>query len=190
MSQRERGTVVGMDGTPGVRSAGRRAATAVLMTVMAAALGVACGDTADPASDPPEPPGAAAYAMVIARFLPPAPDPDELPVVYVVPVNGEALALDVQVEVIETLAEVGDVRFVDDVGAAVDEDSSDQPPRDEGMLVGLGRFSATAPYMVRVELYRGVDRVDGRLLTVRNEGDTWVVIESETVEPEVLVADE
>lgn len=44
--------------------------------------------------------------------------------------------------------------------------------------------------MVRVELYRGVDRVDGRLLTVRNEGDTWVVIESETVEPEVLVADE
>lgn len=178
-----------MVGAPGVRSAGCRIAIAVLMTVVTAALGVACGDSADPTSDPPEPPGAAAYAVVIARFLPPALDPDELPVVYVVPVNGEALALDVQVDVIDRLAEVSDVRFVDDVRAAVDEDSSDLPPRDHGTLVGLGRFSADGPYTVRVELYRGLDRVDGRLITVRNEDGNWVVIDAETVTPEVLVGD-
>lgn len=145
----------------------------------------ACGD------DEPDavPPGAEAYAMVIRRFLPPALDDDSLPVVYVTPVNGEALALELQVAVIEALADVGDVRFVDDAGAAVDEDSSDQPPRDEGTLVGLGRFSAEAPYTVRVELYRGLDRVDGRLLTVRNTDGNWIVIGSETVTPEVLVGD-
>jgi hypothetical protein len=181
------GTVVVMDGAYGARSTAGRASIALVLAVLTAALAVGCDESVDDAA---EPPGAAAYAMVIARFLPPAIDPDERPVAYVVPVNGEALALDVQVAVIDALSEVGDVRFVDDVGAAVDEESSDLPPRDEGTLVGLGRFSADAPYTVRVELYRGRDRVDGRLLTVRSEDGNWVVIDSETVAPEVLVADE
>lgn len=162
-----------------------RCRVAVLLVAVLGGV-AACAGTDGPVA---EPPGAAAYASVINRFLPPALDPDEHPVVYVVPVNGEALPLDVQVSVIDALSEVGDVRFVDDVEAAVDEESSDQPPRDEGMLVGLGRFSADAPYTVRVELYRGLDRVEGRLLTVRNDGGNWVVIDSQPVAPEVLVAD-
>lgn len=157
---------------------------------MAVVVAILCVVTACGGDEPAaEPPGAAAYAMVIARFLPPALGDDALPVVFVVPVNGESLALDTQVTVIDTLAEQADVRFVDDVEAAVDEESSDQPPHDAGTLVGLGRFSAEPPYTVRVELYRGVDRVEGRLLTVRNDDGSWVVIASETVTPEVLVGD-
>lgn len=156
----------------------------VVLTAVLCPL-VACSED-EPAA---EPPGVPAYAMVIARFLPPALDPDDRPVMYVVPVNGESLALETQVGVIERLAEQADVRFVDDPAAALDEESSDQPPRDEGTLVGLGRFSAEPPYTIRVELYRGRDRIEGRLLTVRSEQDGWVVIDAEVVAPEVLVGD-
>ena len=169
-----------------MRVVGRSLArVAVALAAVVALLG-GCGGGDGSGREPPEPPGADAYATVIGRFLPPAIDPDALPVVYVVPVNGEALALSDQVAVIDALSGVGDVRFVDDVDAAVDEESFDQPPRDEGMLVGLGRFSAEAPYTSRVELYRGLDHVDGRLLTVRNDDGRWVVIDAEPVEPEVL----
>lgn len=158
--------------------------------VVAVLAAVLCPLAACSQDDPvAEPPGVPAYATVIARFLPPAVDPDSLPVVYVVPVSGESLAIETQVGVIETLAEQADVRFLDDVTAAVDEESSDQPPLDEATLIGLGTFSAEPPYTIRVELYRGRDRIDGRLLTIRREDEGWVVIDAETVTPEVLVGD-
>lgn len=133
--------------------------------------------------------GADAYVTVIARFLPPSLDPEAPPVVYVVPVSGDALPLETQVAVIEALARSYDVRFVDQVDAALDVESSEEPPRDEGTLIGLGRIRPEPPHQVRVELYRGRDRVSGHLLTMRNESGTWVVADAETVTPEVLVGD-
>lgn len=133
--------------------------------------------------------GGDAYVTVIARFLPPSLVDDVRPVVYVVPVSGESLPLDTQVSVIESLAETYDVRFLDDPAAAVEDDAAEQPPRDEATLIGLGTISGEPPHTVRVELYRGRDRVSGHLLTLRNEGGAWVVSDTETVTPEVLVGD-
>lgn len=132
---------------------------------------------------------ASAYVTVIARFLPPSLDPESRPVVYVVPVSGDALPLETQVAVIEALAAGHDIRFVDQVDAALDAESSEEPPRDEGTLIGLGRITPEPPHQVRVELYRGRDRVSGHLLTLRNDGGAWVVADAETVTPEVLVGD-
>jgi hypothetical protein len=133
--------------------------------------------------------GADAYVTVISRFLPPSLDPESAPVVYVVPASGGALPLDMQVAVIESLAPNYDIRFVDQVDAALDAASSEEPPRDEGTLIGLGRIKPEPPHQVRVETYRGRDRVSGHLLTLRNDGGTWVVGDAETVTPEVLVGD-
>ena len=153
-------------------------------------VGAACGGDEPPTPTEPEPVefGAEVYAMVIERFLP-APDPETATVVYVVPVSGDPLGLDLQVAVIDTLSDGYDVRFVDEVEAAVDDGSSDEPPRDEGMLLGLGRIAAEPPHTVRVERYEGSDQVDGHLLTLEQRGAGWVVADDETVTPEVLVDD-
>jgi hypothetical protein len=169
----------------------RRLTTVAALAIALAAVVAACdGDGGSPTSEPPPVEiGADAYVTVIARFLPPSLDPESLPVVYVVPVSGDALPLETQVAVIEALAAGHDVRFVDQVDAALDAASSEEPPRDEGTLIGLGRIQPEPPHQVRVELYRGRDRVSGHLLTLRNESGAWVVADAETVTPEVLVGD-
>lgn len=153
----------------------------------------ACGGGGTPGPTDPAPVDvpAEAYATVVERYLSPPDVEDERTVVYVVPVSGDALSLDTQVAVVNELAELYDVRFVDDVDAAVDDDSTDVPPRDEGMLIGLGRISADPPHTVRVELYRERDRVTGHLLTLDHDaGDHWVVVGDESVAPEVLIGDD
>jgi hypothetical protein len=160
----------------------------VLVALVAFVAG--CTDDEPPPPARPEPVefGAEVYTMVIERFLPP-PDPDAAPVVYVVPVNGDPLGLDLQVAVIDALSDGYDVRFVDEVAAAVDDGSSDEPPRDEGMLIGLGRIASEPPHTIRVERYEDSDRVDGHLLTLEQRAGTWVVADEETVTPEVLIGD-
>ncbi len=166
----------------------------LLAVVIAGAVSLAAtacdGDTGSTTSEPGSPVvGVDAYVTVIARFLPPSLDPESLPVVYVVPASGDALPIEIQVGVIEALAQGYDIRFVDVVDAALDAASTEESPRDEGTLIGLGRIKPDPPHQVRVELYRGRDRVSGHLVTLRNDGGVWVIGDSETVTPEVLVGD-
>lgn len=179
-----------MRGSTDVRPPRRRWRALGLLMAVAIAV-TACDGEAPPDATDPQPVdiGADAYTTVILQFMSPSLEPDARPVVYVVPVSGDALALETQVSVIDALADSYDVRFVDEPDAAVDEGASDDPPRDEGTLIGLGRISALPPHNVRVELYRGRDRVSGHLLTLRKDGEEWVVIDSETVAPEVLVGE-
>lgn len=174
------------------RSRPRSSITLVaLVAVVALTVATAACDGDDPPTTTEPAPvefGAEVYTMVIERFLP-APDPDAAPVVYVVPVNGDPLGLDLQVAVIDALSEGYDVRFVDEVEAAVDDGSSDEPPRDEGMLLGLGRIAPEPPHTIRVERYEGSDQVEGHLLTLEQRADAWVVADEETVTPEVLIGD-
>lgn len=167
----------------------RRRRRAGLCVALGLLVGSACTGDDESVDSVPEI-GADTYVAAIERFLPPSTDPELPPVVYVVPVAGEALPLDTQIAVIDTLAETHDVRFVDDYDAAVDGNAEDDPPRDHGTLIGLGTVTEEAPHTVRVEVYRERDQVEGHLLTLEPEGDRWVVVLAETVAPEVLVGGE
>lgn len=136
--------------------------------------------------------GAGAYEAVLAEFLPEPPvDEDaERPIVYVAHLSDEPLSLDMQVAIIESLAGTHDVRFVDDARAAVDDADEDAPPRDDGLLLGIGTIPSSPPHTVRVEVYTGADQVEAHRLTLVERGSVWRVETSEPVDPEGLVGDE
>lgn len=150
-----------------------------------AALAVpACGN-----GDDPSPVSAAGYSTVIEEFLPVIPADGSRPVVYVARLGDEAFALEDQVSMIEAVEESYDLRFVDSVGAAVD-DGSDAPPRDDGLLLGIGTISVAVPHVVRVEVYTAAGEIDAHKVTLSVRNDVWRVDTSEPVDPEVLVGDE
>lgn len=153
----------------------------------------ACG-AGDPDAAPPIDP--AAYSALIDEFLPPAPAEGEpKPIVYVAMLGDEPLSLDDQVAVIEVVDLTHELRFVDDTQAAIDDEDTDAPPRDEGVLLGIGKIPREPPHTARVEVYSGVDQVDASLVTLQSRTDSagqrhWTVSEVELVVPEVLVGDE
>jgi len=168
----------------------RRASTPALLGFVLALTGLtSCGSSSPPASEGTV--DASTYTAVIGHFMPPPSlDPEMLPVVYVAGLGATELSLEDQVTVIDGFATTHEVRFVDNFAAAVDQDSPGAPPRDEGLLIGVGRVSPESPHSVRVEVYVDVDRVDAQLVTVVYRQDVWVIEGVEPVEPEVLVGDE
>jgi hypothetical protein len=155
-----------------------------------AALGLAACESSNP---PPadHPVDADAYSVVIAQFVsPPSTDPDQRRVVFVAGVSDETLSLDDQVAIIDGFAETHDVRFVDDFAAAVDADLPGLPPKNDGILIGVGKISSDVPHTVRVEIYVNADDIEARLVTIAFRNDAWVIVSVEPVEPEVLVDDQ
>ena len=152
----------------------------------------ACDNGDDDVDDghDPHPVGADAYSTVIDEFLPPVPDEGTRPVVYIARLGDEPFPLEHQIAMIEVLEPSHDLRFVDDVEAAVDGKNSDAPPRDDGLLLGVGTISAGEPHVVRVEVYTSAGRIEAHKVTLSVRDDTWRVDTSEPVDPEVLVGDE
>ena len=134
--------------------------------------------------------GPATYAVVIDRFVPMATAAEPLRVAFVTAVGDETLSLEEQVAVIDALATTHDVRFVDDPGAAFDPDLPDSPPRDDGVLIGVGKISGESPHTVRVEVYTGTGEIDAQLVTLSWRAGAWVIDSVEPVEPEALIGDE
>lgn len=163
----------------------RRRVALALAGVLAFAVG-ACGGDDDPR---PVAVDASTYVAAIDEYLPPSADPEDRPVVFIVPVADESLALETQVAVIDALAETHDVRFVDDPAAAVDAGVEGEPAREGGTLLGVGVVTETEPHTIRVEVYREREEVDAHLVTVAVRGERWVAIDDVPVEPEVLVGD-
>lgn len=159
-----------------------------MVGVIAALALVGCTGTS--AVDDEQAVDAGTYAAVIDRFVPAAPTTDPLRVAFVTAVGDEPLALDDQVAVIDALADTHDVRFVDDPADAFDPDLADAPPRDDGLLIGVGKISGDSPHTVRVEVYSAADRIVAQLVTLSWRDDAWQIDSVEPVEPEVLVADE
>ncbi len=152
--------------------------TAVL-TVLSAA---ACGGGEEAQVPTPD---ASAYVAAIAPFLPVA-NPDDPPKVFMAPLD-DPLSLDEQVAIIELIGEGHDVTFVDDPEAVVDVDTEGQPVQDEGSLIMLGQIPADAPYVVRVEVYRGEADDSANLVTLTWRRDHWAVATEESVEPEAVI---
>jgi hypothetical protein len=172
------------------RFGNRRASTPALLGFVLALTGLMSCGSSTPLT-PDDSVDASTYTAVIGHFVPPPSlDPEMLPVVYVAGLGATEMSLEDQVSVIDSFATTHEVRFVDDFAAAVDEDSPGAPPRDEGVLIGVGRISPDSPHNVRVEVYVDVDRVEAQLVTVAYRRGVWVIEGVEPVEPEVLVGDE
>ena len=168
------------------RHGAKRWRRTVLVTFVALAVVAGC----DRGDAGPDPVGAAGYTAVIDDFLPPIPSDESRPVVYVARLGDEPFALEDQVAMIAAVEENHDLRFVDDIAAAIDEEDSDAPPRDDGLLFGGGTISATPPHVVRVEVYLAAGLVDAYKVTLTVRDDVWRVEASEPVDPEVLLGDE
>lgn len=166
--------------------------TALLVAVLA---GACAGDDGDP---DPRTISAATYAAVIAEFLPPSeatPDGDEdRPVVYVAPL-ADPLSLEDQVAVIDAVAENYDLRFVDELSAAIELEGGDGAPRDDALVLAIGRIPAESPHTVRVEVYPRAAPIRAELVTVVVAGTdadgavVWRVDNVEAVDPEGLIGD-
>ena len=104
--------------------------------------------TAGCRSDDGDPPavGIDAYRVVLGEFLPdPAGSDGDRPVVWVAKLGDEPFTLDDQVAMIEDVEDSHDLRFVDSIDAAVDGEDADSPPRDGGVLLGIGTVAPSAP---------------------------------------------
>ena len=166
---------------------------AIFLTVGGLLLAAGCdredAEEPPPADDTPEP-GADTYAAAIADVVdvpdePPDEPPDPLPVVYVVPIDG-ALGIEAQASVIDAFTTSHDVRFVDELTAAVDADAPGHPPRDDAIVLAVGTIDPEPPHLLRIEQYRSDTDVEATLLTLAFVVDHWVVTTAEPVPPEAL----
>ena len=161
-----------------------------LLAVVALVAVSGCGGGDDDDDDGASPVDAAGYTAVIDDFLPPIPADESRPVVYVARLGEDPFALEDQVAMITAVEETYDLRFVDDIAAAVDDEDSDAAPRDDGLLFGIGTITTAVPHVVRVEVYRAAGLVDAYKVTLTVRDDVWRVNTSEPVDPEVLLSDE
>jgi hypothetical protein len=170
----------------GVRIRSGLPAIALVVTSLVAA---GCGDGGEQADKPDSVEAVAdAYVAALDATLPPTDDDEERPVVYVWQFGEKPISLDDQVVVIDSLAELYDVRFVDEADAAVDPEVTLVPPRDHGLLVGVGPVTVDAPHTMRVEIYWNEDDIEAVVLTLVRRDEAWTVTAEEPVEPEVLGA--
>jgi hypothetical protein len=166
-------------------------------TLFALGTVAACDRTGD---DPPpddEPiPGADAYLAVLTSILiddapDDAPDgtadepPDPLPVVFLVALDAP-LDIGDQAAIIQGFDTSHDIRFVDDLDAAVDDELPGRPPRDDALVLGVGTIALQPPHLLRIEHYETEDRIEATLLTLEYDAGAWVVITAEPVPAESL----
>lgn len=110
---------------------------------------------------------------------PPPPEPDELPVVFVVGVGERDIPAVVQAEVTRELDDAAAVRFADERGEAIEEDEEHVPVRDAGVLLVLGEVAGDEDVVqLSVEVYRSDQDWSKRVLTIASGGSEWTVTSS------------
>lgn len=161
-----------------------------LLSLVATVACVVCAACSDDASPDDEASTGSVYVAILRHLDVPDPGPDgERAVVYVADMNNDPLSLDGQVEVIGVLDPDVDVRFVDDIDAAVDSDGGAFAAPDGGWLVAVGTpvDDGTGDVIaVRVEVIEPDDEPVAWQLHLDVSADVTVV-ESVELEPELLV---
>lgn len=146
------------------------------MLIAAAALlwgATSCGD--DDRQEPsPAAREAAIYAAVVAEAAAVPGPSEERPVVFVGPLEPVyPIGLEVQVAVVDTLAERADVRFVDEPAQATQDGTTFIG---DGVLVLVGPIPDGDRVTVATEVYRSPDAGRPGSVTVAEAGGTWTVV--------------
>ena len=117
------------------------------------------------------------YAAILTTVAAEEPPADETPILYVAPLGNEkAIPLDVQVSVVDAMAKLATVRFVDDADQAIDQEADGAPVIDDALLVRLGAVPPDGT-TVRVpgELYRTETDTSPVEYEVSETANGWVV---------------
>lgn len=121
------------------------------------------------------------YVATIREVLAeqPQPDPDVLPVVYIVGVGETKIPADVQAEVAVELDDDADIRFADKRDEAVLENEDHVPVRDHGVLIAVGELPPDVdPVNLDVEVYRSDQDSSKVVLTIARGSSRWTVTSS------------
>ncbi len=151
-------------------------AAAAIAVVVGAGVGCDSPDDTDVSRD------GQVYVAAIREVLteqPPAVEPDDLPVVFVVGVGEHDIPADVQAEVLRALDDDAVVRFADERAEAVAEDETHVPVIDAGVLLVVGGVAGDAdPVELPVEVYRSDQDWSRRVLTIASGPSQWTVTSS------------
>jgi hypothetical protein len=157
----------------------------VAAVVLAVTLGTVAGAACDGPDRETVSREARVYVATIRDVLaeqPPPPEPDVLPVVYVVGVGETRIAADVQAQVVSELDEVADIRFADQRSEAMLAKEEHAPVREGGVLVAIGELPPEAdPVELPIEVYRSEEDWSKVVLTLAGSSSQWTVTSSSVV---------
>lgn len=162
------------------------------LPLLAAALAVSSACTGSPEVDTVAR-DSAIYGAVVADVVEDAaPEPDtetdRLPVLFVESFDDETIALEVQVELVNSFVDRYELRFIDTFDEAVDLELPSHPVPPASLLIGLGPIVGDDDVWVRTELYRDASDVSAFRYTLDRVDGEWVVVaEPEQIEPEGFV---
>ena len=157
-------------------------------------IGLVAGCTGDAGQDNTARDAAVYHSVIVDLADRSTVDLDEseaLPVLYV-----EGLAsgvpLEVQVEVVAEFDEQYEIRFIDELEEAIDDDVVGRPARSNSLLIGLGPIVGDGTASLRGELYvrEGEAQAYGYELRPSGGGRWAIVGEPEPIAPEGFAADQ
>lgn len=149
-----------------------------LFVVTAALSFVACGNGTTSADDPHRR-NVDIYTEVIPAVAtyqrPDLAAEDSLDVVvYVVEREGVAISLEVQIDVVNALAEWAEIRFIDELDEAIDNSEPHQPVRANSVLVGLGAIpDGPTSVTMMADRYEYADELIAFELELNRRGGEW-----------------
>ena len=123
------------------------------------------------------------YAAIVRSVAASEPvEAEQTPIVYVTPFpNDKAIPLDVQVGVVDAVADDAVVRFVDKEDQAINKDSENQSVIDDAVLVRLGPVPPQGTTVtVAAELYRDENDITPTEFKVTEGPDGWVATATST----------
>jgi hypothetical protein len=156
-----------------------RLASGVMLAGLLGLLGACTGEEKRDLTDR----DASIYQIVIADLvnvsgLAPGGGADEEapPVVFIDSLGAVPIPLETQVELVGRFVETYELRFIDDIGEAVQIDVDGQPVRTDGLLLGLGPIKIEATAEVRGELYLSNDDIRAfRYTLVSDPNHAWTL---------------
>ena len=114
---------------------------------------------------------------------------EDLPVLFIEAFDANGIALEVQVDVVNSFIEQYEIRFIDDRDEAIVTDLAGLPVRANSLLIGLGPIVLDGTVDVRSELYVSADAVSAYRYTLAGRDDRWVTVGvPEEIEPEGFVS--
>lgn len=123
------------------------------------------------------------YAAIVRSVAADQPhEEDETPIVYVTPFpNEKPIPLDVQVGVVDSVADNATVRFVDEEDQAIDKGAEGEPVVDDGVLVRIGTVPEEGTTVtVPAELYHSDNDIVPTEYQVTEGTDSWTATEKST----------